>query len=75
MISRKKVFMAVSMCAFITGAVLLGVGSAGTATPLIVAGVIIVMASGVFGFMGTFEQEHEHRTPISSKPTQNAVPE
>ena len=70
MISRRKIFLTVSICAFVTGAILLGVGSAGTATPLIVAGVIIVMASGVFGFMGTFEQEHEHRAPISSTPTQ-----
>jgi hypothetical protein len=63
MMTRKKIILTVSICAFVTGAILLGVGSAGTATPLIVAGVILIMVSGAGGFMGSFEQEH--RAPIS----------
>ena len=73
MMSRKKIILTVSICAFVTGAILLGVGSAGTATPLIVAGVILIMVSGAGGFMGSFEQEH--RAPISSKSTQNVPSE
>jgi hypothetical protein len=73
MMTRKKIILAVSICAFVTGAILLGVGSAGTATPLIVAGVILIMVSGAGGFMGSFEQEY--RAPISSKSTQNVPSE
>jgi hypothetical protein len=55
MITRKRVILCLSITGFIAGAVLLGVGTSGAATPLIVAGVILVLASGAGGFMGAME--------------------
>jgi hypothetical protein len=53
---------------FVTGAGLLIAGTMGTATPLVVAGVILVLASGAAGFMSAFEGGRYHATnsPLQS---------
>ena len=56
---------AISFGFFITGAVLLGVGSAGTATPLIIAGILLIMASGASGLMASME--HPSSRPIARR--------
>jgi hypothetical protein len=55
MTTRKRIVQGIVISSLIIGAVLLGVGSAGAATPLIVAGILLVMASGVGGFMISME--------------------
>ena len=55
MITRKHVIQGLAVSGLIAGIVLLGVGTAGAATPLIVAGVLLVMASGAGGFMAAME--------------------
>jgi hypothetical protein len=57
MVSRAKLVQYGAVGLFIVGAVLLGVGSAGVATPLIVVGVILIVASSGIGFMATFERQ------------------
>ena len=52
---RKQILRGVLITVFVVGAVLVGVGSAGTATPLIVTGIILLMASGAGGFMVVME--------------------
>ncbi len=54
-VTRKHVIQGLCIAGLVAGAVLLGVGSAGAATPLIVAGIILVMASGAGGFMTALE--------------------
>lgn len=54
---------------FVVGAGLLIAGTMGTATPLVVAGVVLVLASGATGFMSAFEGGH-YRT--SNSPLQSA---
>ena len=56
MVSKAKIIQYGAIAVFITGAVLLGVGSAGAATPLIVAGVLLVVVSSGAGFMSTIER-------------------
>lgn len=57
---------------FVVGAGLLIAGSMGTATPLIVAGVICVIAGGAMGFMSAFESGRYHSvaTPLTQQPPQ-----
>jgi hypothetical protein len=61
-LTRKNIVQIVAFSAFVTGAVLLGVGSAGAATPLIVVGILLVMTSGAGGLMSSVNHGH---TPIS----------
>ena len=55
MSTRKNIIKVVCFAALVTGAVLLGVGSAGVATPLIVSGILLIMVSGAGGFMAALE--------------------
>jgi hypothetical protein len=69
MVSKKRIAQYCAVAAFIVGAVLLGVGSAGAATPLIVAGVILVIASGAAGFMTAMEHPASGRPLFTSSAT------
>ena len=53
---------------FVVGAGLLIAGSMGTATPLIVAGVICVFAGGAMAFMSAFESSRYQATPLTQEP-------
>lgn len=55
MSTRKNIIKVLSFTALVTGAVLLGVGSAGTATPLILTGILLILVSGAGGFMAALE--------------------
>lgn len=48
---------------FVVGAGLLIAGSMGTATPLVIAGVICVLAGGAMGFMSAFESGRYQAAP------------
>ena len=48
---------------FVVGAGLLIAGSMGTATPLVIAGVICVLAGGAMGFMSAFESGRYQPAP------------
>ena len=54
--NRKRIVQVIAISGFIVGAVLIGVGTAGAATPFIVAGVILIFAAGAGGFMASMEQ-------------------
>ena len=72
MITRKRVILCLSITGFIAGAVLLGVGTSGAATPLIIAGVILVLASGAGGFMAAMEPPSLR--PFTSRTSSSALP-
>lgn len=59
---RRRILQVIVVSSFITGAVLLGVGSAGSATPLVVAGILLLIAGGAGGFMTSVDR---YATPIS----------
>ena len=65
MTSRKTIIRGVALTAFIAGAVLLGIGSAGTAAPIIIAGIVLVMASGASSLMASME--HPSSRPIARR--------
>jgi hypothetical protein len=70
MFPRKRILQGVVIITFIVGAVLISVGSAGAAAPLIVAGILLVMASGAGGFMVSMEPNAmspiTYRTPTAA---------
>jgi hypothetical protein len=51
---------------FVAGATLLIVGTAGTATPLIVAGVVLVIAGGAAGFVCAMEPRSGTQSPLTA---------
>ena len=53
---RKIIIKIISCIALVTGGVLLGIGSAGTATPLIISGIILIMVGGTGSIMASMEQ-------------------
>jgi hypothetical protein len=57
MVSRVKLVQYAAVGIFIAGAVLLGVGTAGAATPLIVGGILLIVVSSGMGFMATLERQ------------------
>lgn len=70
MITRKRVIQCLAITGFIAGAVLLGVGTSGAATPLILAGVILVLAGGAGGFMAVMEPPSLR--PLTSRTSSSA---
>ena len=72
MITRKRAILYLSVAGFVAGAILLGVGTSGAATPLIVAGVILVLASGAGGFMAVMEPPSLR--PLTSTKSSSAFP-
>lgn len=65
MANIKGAIKVISFGVFIAGAVLLGVGSAGTATPLIIAGILLVMASGAGGMIASIEHASSRTSAYS----------
>lgn len=59
---------------FVVGAGLLIAGTMGTATPLIAAGVILVLVSGAAGFMSSFENGSVRSTESPLQSTQRYTP-
>ena len=72
MITRKHVIQGLAITGFVVGAVLLGVGTSGAATPLIVAGVLLVMVAGAGGFMAAMEPPSLR--PLTSTRSSAAAP-
>jgi hypothetical protein len=77
MVSRAKLVQYVAVGIFVVGAILLGVGSAGIATPLIIGGVILIVVSGGMGFIATMESQTPshitYRNPVVRAETARAV--
>jgi hypothetical protein len=77
MVSRAKLVQYAAVGIFVVGAVLVGVGTAGTATPLIIGGVILVVVSGGMGFTATMESQTPshitYRNPVVRAETARAV--
>lgn len=63
---KKQILKGVLITVFVVGAVLVGVGSAGAATPLIVTGILLLMMSGAGGFMVAMEPSTP-ATPFTSR--------
>jgi hypothetical protein len=57
MVSRSRLVQYGALGLFVVGVVILGVGSAGTATPLIIAGVILIVVSSGLGIVATMENQ------------------
>lgn len=68
-ISRVALVRAAAGALFITGAVLLIVGTSGGATPFIVAGVILVLVGGAAGFTSAIESPSRLRIMTSTTAT------
>ena len=52
---------------FVVGAGLLIAGSMGTATPLVIAGVLCVIAGGAMGFVSAFESGRYQARPLTTE--------
>jgi len=59
---------------FVTGAGLLIAGTMGTATPLVIAGVVLVLASGAVSFMSAFEAGRYQTTNSPLQSAQRETP-
>jgi len=55
MLTRKQMYQIAAISVFVVGAVLLGVGTAGFGSPLIVVGILCVMAGGSFGLVASLD--------------------
>lgn len=73
MVSRSRLVQYGALGLFLVGAVLLGVGSAGTATPLIVAGVILIVVSSGLGMISTMENRTPSAILTSSRPAESGT--
>jgi hypothetical protein len=74
--SRKTIVKVVVISTFITGAILIGVGSSGVAMPIVMAGVVLLMAGGIGGFAVVMDHPTPSlRRPITSQPAQFAAGE
>ena len=65
-VARKHIIQAIAIILFIVGAVLIGVGASGETKPLIISGIICLLAGGAAGFMGAMEPRP--LLPISATP-------
>lgn len=55
MLTRKQMYQIGALTVIVVGVVLIGVGTAGAATPLIAAGVICLLAGGGFGMVASLD--------------------
>lgn len=64
MLTRKRLLQIGVIGIFVVGGVLIGVGTAGVGTPLVIAGVILIIGSGAAGFLTAVEHPASGNRPI-----------